>query len=154
MFVVHRRNHFRLGVFFLFSPPTPRYPRIFVSNNSTGELLTNSSKFKSSPPGWPDDEPGFNARQQGWVPRFGSGRLFDGSFLANPAVKAVQESMRDLVAQASSTEPSRLEMVPERVSVKPAGCPALRPHVDGRRAATWQVQPLRCLVNVFCLGKG
>ena len=106
-------------------------------------LLTDSSRFKTSPPGWPDGEPRFNQRSQGWVSRFGSGRLFDGSFLANAAVKAVQESMRDLVAQASSTEPSKLEMVPERVSVKPAGCPPLGPHVDGGRASTWQVQLLR-----------
>ena len=68
----------------------------------------------------------------------GSGRIFDGAFMDVPALRAVQECARPLVAAAMAVLAEDLVWQPERCAVKPEGCPALVAHVDGGHSADFQ----------------
>jgi hypothetical protein len=76
--------------------------------------------------------------KRGWIKSIGSGRIFEGTFLSEPALQAVQERARPLMAVAMAVSAEDLEWVPERCAVKPEGCPELRAHVDGNHAADFQ----------------
>ena len=50
-----------------------------------------------------------------------------------------EEAFRPLVAALHGCEPVALELVADRIGIKPGGCPALVDHVDKQRVGTFQV---------------
>ena len=104
-------------------------------------LLAGGRLFDKTPDGWlKEGEPRFGpCRHRAWTSSAGGGRIFEGSWQANPAAVAVQEAVRPLIAGMLSCDPDTLVRIDERVSVKPAGSKELRPHLDGNRVGSYQV---------------
>lgn len=50
-----------------------------------------------------------------------------------------EEAFRPLAAALHGCEPGALELVADRIGIKPGGCPALVDHVDKQRVGTFQV---------------
>ena len=137
-------------------------------DETCSSLLLGGKLFDKSPDGWLDSgaEPKFGpGKLRAWSSTTGTGRMFEGSFAANPAAVAVQEAVRPLMARMLDLEPDELVRVPERVSVKPAGSKELPPHLDGDREGSYQVIIALCqtLFRIFpgshevplaCMGNG
>ena len=107
----------------------------------TGLLRITNRTDKNPHPNWLDSgtELSWGAfGRRGWVKAVGSGRLFQGAFETEPAALAVQEHTRRAVAFLHKVDPQRLSRQPEKVSLKPLGCPELPPHLDRDRKGTYQ----------------
>ena len=109
-------------------------------SDDCSELLKHTALWSKSPAGWADlgEKPFGSMDKRGWIKTVGSGRIFDGTFLSEPALQAVQEHAKPLVAAAMHVSVEDLELVPERCAVKPEGSPALPAHYDGDHAADFQ----------------
>ena len=107
-------------------------------------LLRIGKDADRSPPTWKDsgkELPWGPFGRKGFNKTVGSGRLFQGTFEDEPAVVAVQEYTREVVAFFHNVDPKILIRLPERCSIKPPGSPVLRPHLDTERRGTFQVTP-------------
>jgi hypothetical protein len=56
-----------------------------------------------------------------------------------------QDTLRPVIAALCACDPGKLDRIPERISVKPPGCPALAPHLDQGRTGTYQTVVARLL---------
>ena len=104
-------------------------------------LTSLQSVLCKSPPGWTEagNEPWGMVQTLAWQRRLGTGRLFTGTFLSNPTIVEIQESTRGFYAELAGHAPDKLVRIPERASVKPAGCPELQAHLDLHRRGSLQV---------------
>ena len=92
-------------------------------------------KWDRAPDGW-EGKP-FTPHQRGWVKKFGSGRIFED--FTPPAVVALRESLRPLIAALYEIPHSSLQLQTEKASVKCPGCGAAPLHLDKHRVGTYQV---------------
>ena len=104
------------------------------------ELLKHTALWCKSPAGWAElgEKPFGSMNKRGWIKSVGSGRIFQGTFFSEPALQAVQEHAKPLVAAAMHVSAEDLEWEAEPCAVKPEGSPALPAHIDGEHTSDFQ----------------
>ena len=117
---------------------TNRVRQAFEGRNEDFVSLDSmiGKKWNATPPHWSGPRWG-GCDKLGWIKSVGTGRLFL-DWLPAP-VEAAQRAAGPWVAGLSQTNLSNLRFIPERCSVKVAGCPELPAHLDLSRRGGYQV---------------
>ena len=112
----------------------------YRADRNCSELLAVDplSLWTTSPKEWPVKQLGLAKwgpfRNRGYIPEFGGGKLFSGSFAECDELIEAQSYTRDIIARLKGVPPHRLVRVPEGASLKPPGSPPGPPHLDRERA--------------------
>jgi len=107
-------------------------------NENFTQLLDKDIVWDRSPDNW-TGQPWGCVGLRGYIPKMGSGRMFDSPFSSARELRRVQECTRDITARFYNCSPWDLTLKADRVSVKPPFAPEWVAHIDDNRRDGLQI---------------